>query len=78
MKLAATRALAELAQAEPSEIVAIAYGEPTPAFGPDYLIPRAFDPRLIVKHRAGGGARPRWTAAWPVDRSRTSMHIASA
>ena len=48
MKLAATRALAELAQAEPSEIVAIAYGEPTPAFGPDYLIPRAFDPRLIV------------------------------
>ena len=48
MKLAATRALAELARAEPSEIVAIAYGEPTPAFGPDYLIPRAFDPRLIV------------------------------
>ena len=55
MKLAAVRALAELAQAEPSEIVALAYGEPTPAFGPDYLIPRAFDPRLIVKHRAGGG-----------------------
>src|SRR6478672_8069352 len=48
MKLAATRALAALAQAEPSEIVALAYGEPTPAFGPDYLIPRAFDPRLIV------------------------------
>jgi len=48
MKLAATRALAELAQAEPSEIVAQAYGEPTPAFGPDYLIPRAFDPRLIT------------------------------
>ena len=48
MKLAAVRALAELAQAEPSEIVALAYGEPTPAFGPDYLIPRAFDPRLIT------------------------------
>jgi malate dehydrogenase (oxaloacetate-decarboxylating)(NADP+) len=48
MKLAATRALAALAQAEPSDIVALAYGEPTPAFGPDYLIPRAFDPRLIV------------------------------
>ena len=48
MKLAATRALAALAQAEPSEIVALAYGEATPAFGPDYLIPRAFDPRLIV------------------------------
>ena len=48
MKLASVRALAELAQAEPSEIVALAYGEPTPAFGPDYLIPRAFDPRLIT------------------------------
>ena len=48
MKLAATRALAELAQAEPSELVALAYGEATPAFGPEYLIPRAFDPRLIT------------------------------
>jgi malate dehydrogenase (oxaloacetate-decarboxylating)(NADP+) len=48
MKLAAVRALAELAQAEPSDLVAIAYGERTPAFGPDYLIPRAFDPRLIT------------------------------
>ena len=48
MKLAAVRALADLAQAEPSEIVALAYGEQTPPFGPDYLIPRAFDPRLIT------------------------------
>jgi hypothetical protein len=48
MKRAAVRALAEIAQAEPSELVAQAYGEPTPAFGPDYLIPRAFDPRLIT------------------------------
>src|SRR5438093_8556239 len=48
MKVATVRALAELAQAEPSEIVAQAYGEATPAFGPDYLIPRAFDPRLIT------------------------------
>ncbi len=48
MKLAAVYALAELARAEPSEIVALAYGEQTPAFGPDYLIPRAFDPRLIT------------------------------
>jgi malate dehydrogenase (oxaloacetate-decarboxylating)(NADP+) len=48
MKLAATRALAELARAEPSDIVALAYGEATPPFGPDYLIPRAFDPRLIT------------------------------
>src|SRR5438876_8191726 len=48
MKLASVRALAELAQAEPSESVALAYGEATPAFGPEYLIPRAFDPRLIT------------------------------
>ena len=49
MKLAAVRGLAELARAERSEIVALAYGEQTPPFGPDYLIPRAFDPRLITK-----------------------------
>ena len=48
MKLAAVRALADIARAEPSELVAQAYGEATPAFGPDYLIPRAFDPRLIT------------------------------
>jgi malate dehydrogenase (oxaloacetate-decarboxylating)(NADP+) len=48
MKLAAVRGLAELARAEPSELVALAYGEATPPFGPDYLIPRAFDPRLIT------------------------------
>jgi malate dehydrogenase (oxaloacetate-decarboxylating)(NADP+) len=48
MKLAAVRGLAELARAEPSEVVALAYGEATPPFGPDYLIPRAFDPRLIT------------------------------
>ena len=49
MKLAATRAIAELAQAEQSDIVAMAYGEASPSFGPEYLIPRPFDPRLIVK-----------------------------
>ena len=48
MKLAAVHALAALAQAEPSDVVAEAYGSATPAFGPDYLIPRAFDPRLIT------------------------------
>ena len=49
MKLAAVRALAELAQAESSDIVASAYGGESHRFGPDYLIPRPFDPRLIVK-----------------------------
>ncbi|MCL2645286.1 MAG: phosphate acyltransferase, partial [Betaproteobacteria bacterium] len=49
MKLAAVRAIAELARAEQSEIVAAAYGEKVTGFGPDYIIPRPFDPRLIVK-----------------------------
>ncbi|MEX0957891.1 MAG: NADP-dependent malic enzyme [Burkholderiales bacterium] len=49
MKLAAVRALAELAQAEQSDIVAVAYGTEDLSFGPEYLIPKPFDPRLIVK-----------------------------
>jgi len=49
MKLAATRAIAELAQAEQSDVVAIAYGEASLSFGPEYLIPKPFDPRLIMK-----------------------------
>jgi malate dehydrogenase (oxaloacetate-decarboxylating)(NADP+) len=49
MELAAVRAIAELAQAEQSDIVAQAYGEQNLSFGPDYLIPRPFDPRLIGK-----------------------------
>ena len=49
MKLAAVRAIAALAQAEPSDVVAIAYCEQDLSFGAEYLIPKPFDPRLIVK-----------------------------
>jgi malate dehydrogenase (oxaloacetate-decarboxylating)(NADP+) len=49
MELAAVQAIAELATAEQSDIVAQAYGEQDLSFGPDYLIPRPFDPRLIAK-----------------------------
>jgi malate dehydrogenase (oxaloacetate-decarboxylating)(NADP+) len=49
MELAAVRALAELALAEPDERVRAAYGEQNFHFGPDYLIPKPFDPRLILK-----------------------------
>jgi malate dehydrogenase (oxaloacetate-decarboxylating)(NADP+) len=49
MKMAAVKAIAELARAEQSEVVASAYGEKITGFGPEYLIPRPFDPRLIVK-----------------------------
>ena len=49
MKLAAVLAIAELAQSEQSDIVAMAYGENASGFGKDYLIPKPFDPRLIAK-----------------------------
>ncbi len=49
MELAAVHAVAELARAEQSEVVSAAYGSGSLAFGPEYLIPKPFDPRLIVK-----------------------------
>ena len=49
MKMAAVKAIAELARAEQSEVVASAYGEKISGFGPEYLIPKPFDHRLIVK-----------------------------
>ncbi|MEW5421237.1 NADP-dependent malic enzyme [Amorphus sp. 3PC139-8] len=49
MKRAAVRAIADLAKEEPSEVVAKAYGGVTRSFGPDYLIPSPFDPRLILR-----------------------------
>jgi malate dehydrogenase (oxaloacetate-decarboxylating)(NADP+) len=49
MELAAVRAIAELAQAETSEQVALAYGIESIGFGPEYIIPRPFDPRLIAR-----------------------------
>ncbi|MET0204682.1 MAG: phosphate acyltransferase, partial [Casimicrobiaceae bacterium] len=48
MKLACVRAIADLALAEQSDIVAMAYGIENLSFGPEYLIPKPFDPRLIV------------------------------
>ncbi|WP_169834625.1 NADP-dependent malic enzyme [Pandoraea thiooxydans] len=49
MEIAAVNALAELARQEQSDIVATAYGIENLSFGPEYLIPKPFDPRLIVK-----------------------------
>ena len=49
MKLAAVEAIAELARMEASEVVARAYGGSAPVFGPDYIIPKPFDPRLILQ-----------------------------
>jgi malate dehydrogenase (oxaloacetate-decarboxylating)(NADP+) len=49
MKLAAVEAIAVLARVEASEVVAAAYGGSAPVFGPDYIIPKPFDPRLILQ-----------------------------
>ena len=49
MEIAAVQAIAELAQAEQSEVVAAAYVGATLSFGPEYLIPKPFDPRLMMR-----------------------------
>ena len=48
MEVAAVTAVAELAQAEQSDVVTSAYGSSGLSFGPEYLIPKPFDPRLIA------------------------------
>src|SRR4026207_1137884 len=67
MKSAAVRAIAELAHAELSDVVATAYGDQRLEFGPNYLIPTPFDPRLIERVApavakaaldSGGATRP--------------------
>jgi len=49
MEIAAVHAIADLAQAEQSEVVAAAYAGANLSFGPEYLIPKPFDPRLMMK-----------------------------
>src|SRR5690606_30042321 len=49
MKLACVHAIAELAQAEQNDEVAAAYAGQNLSFGPDYIIPKPFDTRLIIK-----------------------------
>jgi malate dehydrogenase (oxaloacetate-decarboxylating)(NADP+) len=49
MEIAAVHAIADLAQAEQNDVVAAAYAGATLAFGPEYLIPKPFDPRLMMK-----------------------------
>ena len=49
MKKAAAEAIAELARAEVSDVVASAYAGQVPLFGRDYVIPKPFDPRLILE-----------------------------
>jgi len=82
MKLATVKALADLAMAEQSDIVANAYGEQDLKFGPEYLIPRPFDPRLIVmiapavaKAAMDSGVATRPIADFPAYRERLLQFV---
>ncbi|HSV79822.1 MAG TPA: NADP-dependent malic enzyme [Ramlibacter sp.] len=69
MKLAAVRAIAELAHAEIPEVVAHAYGAVGLRFGTEYLIPKPFDPRLIevVAPAVAQAAMDTGVATRPID-----------
>jgi malate dehydrogenase (oxaloacetate-decarboxylating)(NADP+) len=78
MKIAAAHALAELARQQVPEEVAMAYGGKTPSFGPDYIIPAPFDPRLmeIVPAAVAQAAMDSGVARKPIldmDAYRTSL-----
>ena len=49
MEIAAVHAIADLAKAEQNDVVASAYAGVTLSFGPEYLIPKPFDPRLMMQ-----------------------------
>ena len=78
MKIAAAQALAALAREDTPDEVDAAYAGRRLRYGPDYIIPVPFDPRLISHDPARGRARRRWTAASPAGRSSTWRAIASS
>jgi len=69
MMLAAARSLAELAREEVPEEVSRAYGDAAFTFGPEYLLPKPIDPRLLVRQASAGArqAMAEGLAARPVD-----------
>ncbi|MFG6447559.1 NADP-dependent malic enzyme [Roseateles sp. BYS180W] len=82
MEIAAVHAIAELAQAEQSEVVAAAYAGDILSFGPEYLIPKPFDPRLMMKiapavaeaaQRSGVARRP--IADWDAYREKLQSFV---
>ena len=68
MKLACVTAIAELAEAEASDVVASAYEGQDLAFGPEYIIPKPFDPRLLaaIAPRVAEAAAASGVAARPI------------
>jgi malate dehydrogenase (oxaloacetate-decarboxylating)(NADP+) len=82
MKIACVQALADLAKAESSDIVASAYGIESMAFGRDYLIPKPFDPRLILeiapavaKAAMDSGVATRPITDWPAYRDKLNQFV---
>ena len=82
MKLACVRAIADLAMAEQSDIVAHAYNIENLHFGPEYLIPKPFDPRLIVmiapavaKAAMDSGVATRPIADWSAYKERLTQFV---
>ncbi len=82
MKIACVEALATLAQAESSDVAALAYGTGPTTFGREYIIPRPFDPRLLVqlapavaKAAMDTGVATRPIADFPAYRQRLSEFV---
>jgi malate dehydrogenase (oxaloacetate-decarboxylating)(NADP+) len=80
MKIACVKAIADLAMAEPSDIVRAAYGGGELTFGPDYLIPKPFDRRLMenLAPAVARAAMESGVATRPIadlDAYRTAMHL---
>ena len=71
MKIAAAKALAELAREDVPDQVAAAFLGRQVKYGPEYIIPAPFDPRLINARAARPSPRRRWRPAWRAGRSST-------
>nr|WP_280956236.1 NADP-dependent malic enzyme [Candidatus Odyssella thessalonicensis] len=69
MKIACVQALAELTHAESSDVVCNAYGGEVHRFGPDYIIPKPFDPRLsvVLPHAVAQAAMATEVATRPIE-----------
>ncbi len=76
MEIAAVHAIAELAQAESSEVVTAAYAGVNLSFGPEYLIPKPFDPRLMMRIAPAVAKAAEPSRASPRGRSPTWRPIA--
>jgi len=82
MKIACVKAIARLARAEVSDVAASAYGGESLQFGPEYLIPRPFDPRLIMeiapavaKAAMESGVATRPITDWPAYKERLQQFV---